>query len=210
VGARAGGPGGDRPPVRDGLREALPQLEELAAKEAPVEADLRTLRRSVPHGDVALARFFELATPTWFPLLRDAGYFTNPPGLEPDEEGRVAYVPWPPGAYLARLAANERYRAEVAELARALGRTDNPAAREAIVDIALAVPPEDGVVLAEQVTGFLTSPYQLRLPLGAGELAVHFAAGGHIAGAANDEAAIARAAVIDARLAVARDQEPDQ
>jgi hypothetical protein len=92
VGARAGRTGGDRRQFETVYGEALPQLEELAAKEAPVEADLRTLRHSVPHGDVALARFFELATQTWFPLLRDAGYFTNPPGLEPDEEGRVAYV----------------------------------------------------------------------------------------------------------------------
>jgi hypothetical protein len=161
--------------------EALPQLEELAAKDVPVAADLRTLRRSVPHGDVALARFFELATPAWFPLLREAGYFRTPPPLEPDEEGRIAYVPWPPGTYLVRLAADEQYRAEVVELARALGATDNPAAGEAIVEIALAVPVEDGVVLAEQVSGFLASPFQWRLPFKARDLVVHFAAGGQIA-----------------------------
>lgn len=66
--------------------EALPRLEELAANEAPARRDIRELRWRVPHGDVAQARFFEIATPAWFPLLRRAGYFTNPPTLQPDEE----------------------------------------------------------------------------------------------------------------------------
>lgn len=162
--------------------EALPRVERLAAKEAPVEDDLSELRERVPHGDVAMEQFFAAATPGWFPLLRHADYFTNPPPLQPDEEGRVAYVPWPPGTYLVRLAGDQR-RAEVIELARALDGTDNPAAREAIVEIALAVPAEAGAVLAEQVAAFLRMPYQWRLPFKARDLVVHFAAGGQTAAA---------------------------
>jgi hypothetical protein len=163
--------------------EALPRIEDLAANDAPRRRDLRDLRWRVPHGDVAQARFFEIATPAWFPLLRRADYFARPPALQPDEEGRVAYVPWPPGAYLVRLAAIERHRAEVIELARALYGTDNPAAHEAIVEIALAVPAELAAPLAEQVAGFLTTPFQWRLPFKARELVAHFANGGQIAAA---------------------------
>jgi hypothetical protein len=163
--------------------EALPRLEQLATNEVPGQDDLSELRERVPHGDVALGRFFELATPAWFALLREGGYFNSPPPIQPDEEGRVAYVPWPPGDYLARLARDEPLRAEVLELARALGGTENPAAQEAIVDVALAIAADDSVVLVEQIAGFLSSPYQWRLPFKARQLIAHLVDGGEIAGA---------------------------
>jgi hypothetical protein len=100
--------------------EALPRVEELAAIPEPKRADLSELREQVPHGDVALDRFFATATPGWFQLLRGAGYFADPAPLQPDDEGRVAYVPWPPGQYLVRLVAEDEYRTEVVAIARAL------------------------------------------------------------------------------------------
>jgi hypothetical protein len=159
--------------------EALPRVEALAARAAPSQGDLRELREQVPHGAVALDRFFAAATPGWFPLLREAGYFGNPPPLQPDQEGMVAYVPWAPGQYLVRLVAAGMDRAGVVALVKDL-RTDNPAAHEAVVDIALACPPDLAADLAATVAEFLKSPFQWRLPFKARDLVVHFAHGGQV------------------------------
>jgi hypothetical protein len=159
---------------------ALPRVVELAAKNAPTEADLSELRENVPHSDVAFDRFFAEATLAWFPLLREGGYLGDPPRLEPDEEGRVAYVPWPAGAYLTSVAAADDRREEVVELALRLDGTDNPAAQEAVVDIGVAVPAGLAAQLAEEVAGFLGAQFQWRLPLRAKELVVHYAVGGEI------------------------------
>lgn len=163
--------------------EALPRIELLAEKEDPNDDDLAELRAGIPHGDVALDRFFARATRGWFSLLRNAHYFDDPAPLQPDEEGRVAYIPWPPATYLVRLAGEEALRDQVIELALALRGTDNPAAREAVVEIALQVPASQATVLTESVVGFLTTPFQWRLPFRARDLVVHFASSGEIAAA---------------------------
>lgn len=158
--------------------EALPRVAELAERETPTANNLTELREQIPHGDVALDRFFTLATPGWFDLLRDGDYFSGPPALEPDEEGRVGYVPWPPGAYLVRLAAGDHHRREIVALGAELRDTNNPAAHEAVVEIALAVRAEDSASLAETVVALLDKPFQWRLPFRAQELVVHYASAG--------------------------------
>ena len=162
--------------------EAMPRIDALAAKAAPVAADLTELRERVPHSAVALDRFFTAATPGWFRLLRDAGYFADPPSLQPDEEGRVAFVPWPPGGYLARLAGDDGLRPEVVALALAL-ETDNPDAHQAVVDIALASPADVAAELAAKVAEFLATPFQWRLPFKTRDLIVHLIGGGQVAAA---------------------------
>lgn len=154
--------------------EALPRVDELARKEDPTGDDLSALRNQIPHGVVALDRFFAEATPAWFPLLRDAGYFHNPPSLQPDDDGQIAYVPWPPGQYLVRLAQAGSNQSEIIEITSALD-TDNPAAQEAVVDIALAVSADTAVVLVERIVAYLVTPYQWRLPFKAKDLIVKLA-----------------------------------
>lgn len=160
--------------------EALPRVVALAVNAAPVADDLTELRGRIPHGEVALGQFFAEATPGWFPLLRQGGYFDDPTSLRPDEEGRVAYVPWPAGDYLVRAAADAGRQDEVVELALAVAGTDNPAAHEAVTDIGLAVPVGLAARLADEVAGFLALPFQWRLPLRAPDLIARFADGGEI------------------------------
>ena len=118
---------------------SLPLIDELAGKERPDRADLRRLRGSMPHSVVALERFFERAGPGWFPLLRSKGYLRDPPPLEVAADETIAYVRWPAGRYLVRMATEPRVQRQVIEVALAL-ETDNPQAHECVAEAALALP----------------------------------------------------------------------
>src|SRR5438874_2618312 len=82
------------------------------------------LHDKVPHSTVMLGEFFSAARVEWFPLLREEGYFDNPPPLEIDEEGRVAYAEWPAARFLVRAAAVEELQDDVVEILSTLD-TDN-------------------------------------------------------------------------------------
>jgi hypothetical protein len=155
---------------------ALPLIVELAGKEQPTRSDTTRLQ-SVPHSVVALDAFFERAGPGWFPLLRRRGYLHDPPPLEVGDDDTVAYVRWPAGRYLARMAAEPRMRRDVVEVALAL-ETDNPQAHECVAEAALALPAAEGARLAPKVAGFLASPYQWALPPKARDLAARLAQAG--------------------------------
>jgi hypothetical protein len=142
---------------------SLPLIDELAGKERPDGADLRRLRGSMPQSVVALDRFFERAGPGWFALLRSKGYLRDPPPLEVAADETIAYVRWPAGRYLVRMAAEPRVQRQVIEVALAL-ETDNPQAHECVAEAALALPAADGARLAPKIAGFLASPYQWALP----------------------------------------------
>ncbi len=142
---------------------SLPLIDELAGKERPDGGDLKWLRGSMPHSVVALDRFFERAGPGWFPLLRSKGYLLDPPPLEVAADETIAYVRWPAGRYLVRMAAEPRVQRQVLEVALALD-TDNPQAHECVAEAALALPAADGARLAPKIASFLASPYQWALP----------------------------------------------
>jgi hypothetical protein len=141
---------------------SLPLIDELAGKETPDGGDVKKLR-GVPHSVVALERFFTRAGPGWFPLLRKKGYLSDPPPLEMADDDTIAYVRWPAGRYLARMAAEPSVQCGVIEVAFAL-ETDNPQAHEYVAEAALALPAADGARLAPKIASFLTSPYQWALP----------------------------------------------
>jgi hypothetical protein len=136
---------------------ALPLIHQLAGKEQPTHSDATRLQ-SVPHSVVALDPFFQQAGPGWFPLLRRKGYLRDPPPLEVADDDTIAYVRWPAGRYLARMAAEPSIRRDVVEVALAL-ETDNPQAHEGVAEAALALPAGDAARLAPKVAGFLASPY---------------------------------------------------
>ncbi len=162
--------------------EAVPQIRALAALESPTVTD-RARLANVPHGSVAMKVFFENATPGWIELLSASGYFRSPPAPEPDEEGFVTYVPWPPAAYLLRLVAEEPCHERLIEIAAELAESDNPAVQEAVIDIALALPAEVSAVLADQIAGYLSSPYQWQLPPKARDLVIYLANAEQVDGA---------------------------
>jgi hypothetical protein len=147
---------------------SLPLIDALAGKEKPDGGDMKKLR-GVPHSVVALERFFERAGPGWFALLRDKGYFNDPPPLEIGDDETVAYARWPAGRYLARMAAEPTAQSDVMEVALAL-ETDNPQAHESVVEVALALPVAEAARVAPKIASFLASRYQWALPLKTREL----------------------------------------
>jgi hypothetical protein len=141
---------------------SLPLIDELAGKDQPTRSDATKLQ-SVPHSVVALDVFFERAGPGWFPLLRRKGYLRDPPPLEVADNDTIAYIRWPAGRYLARMATEPSVQHDVIEVALAL-ETDNPQAHESVTEAALALPAADGARLAPKIASFLASPYQWALP----------------------------------------------
>lgn len=81
-----------------------------------------------------------------------------------------------------RLAADDERRPDVVALALALD-TDNPEAQQAVVDLALACPPQLAAELSAKVSEFLRTPFQWRLPFKARDLVVHLMLGGQSAAA---------------------------
>jgi hypothetical protein len=156
---------------------ALPLIEALAAVAVPTKVDLARLRNQVPQSLVAMDRFYASAGPGWFPFLRRAGFFRNPPGLRPDDDGMVAYVPWPAGQYLVRLAAEPRYAADVVAVFEGLD-TDNPRVGESAAEVALVVAPALAARLAPKLAAFLAPIAQWALPSKASEVVVRLAAEG--------------------------------
>lgn len=162
--------------------EARPVLLQLAATRNPTDGHLRRLRRRVPHSTVALGEFFQIADTTWFELLRADGYFDHPPPLVADEEGRVAYVEWPAARFLVRAAAVEELQERVAEIFAGLD-TNNPEAREATVQAAIAMPAELATTLIDRIAVYIRDADFWWVPRHDDELIDHLLAGGEVAAA---------------------------
>lgn len=154
---------------------AVPMIDALAAIETPTKQDLERLRNKIPQSRVALERFFAAAGQGWFYQLRRARYFETAEPLRPDHDGLVAYVPWPPGPYLVRVAAEPTHAADVVAIFEAL-QTDNPQASESAADVALVVPAALAARLTPKLAQFLQSFAQWALPSKATEVAVRLAA----------------------------------
>jgi hypothetical protein len=155
---------------------SLSVIDELASRENPGGSDVKTLR-GMPHNVVALERFFTQAGPGWFPLLHRKGYLHNPPPLEVPDDGTIAYVRWPAGRYLARMAAEPAVQRDVVQIALAL-ETDNPQAHECVAEAALALPIAAAARLAPKIASFLASPYHWALPPKARDLIARLAQAG--------------------------------
>jgi hypothetical protein len=154
---------------------ATPLIDELAAIEQPTKDDCKRLRNQIPQSTAALERFFAAAGSGWFVQLRRARYFDAAERLSADSDGMVSYVPWPPGPYLARIAAEPAYAADVVSVFKALA-TDNPQAGESAADVALLVRPDLAAQLAPKLAQFLESFAQWSLPSKASKVAVRLAA----------------------------------
>lgn len=161
---------------------ARPMLAELAGVRSPTAANLTTLRTQIPHSTVALGEFFSLAGLGWFPLLREAAYFENPPPLQTDEEGRVAYVEWPAARFLVRAAGVEELQEQVVEILNVLD-TDNPEARDATVEAALAMPAPRAAQLAAKIASYISDSETWWMPRHTEELITYLVDGGDIAAA---------------------------
>ena len=162
--------------------EARPLVHELAAVRGPTNGDLKRLRNRVPHSTVILGEFFSIAQLDWFPLLRKEGYFDNPPPLEVDQEGRVAFAEWPPTRFLIRAAAVDELQDDVVEILNALD-TDNPEARDASVEAALALRPARAARLAPRIAAYVGGSEIWWTPRHSEELVTHLIDGREVAAA---------------------------
>jgi hypothetical protein len=151
--------------------ENLPRIEQLATG----PPDIRAYRDTMLHSTVALDRFYALAGVEWLGPLRDDGAFDNPPPLVANEEGMYVYPRWPPGRFLARVAADAPR--EVIEIGRGL-ETNNPEAQESLAEAALNMELSDAGALVGQIGQWLESPVHWRLPFKARDLIVRFVDGG--------------------------------
>jgi Ribbon-helix-helix protein, copG family len=162
--------------------DARPLVQELAGVRGPTKGHMKRLRNRVPHSTVILGEFFSTARLDWFPLLREEGYFENPPPLEVDEEGRVAFAEWPAARFLTRAAAVEELQDDVVEILNALD-TDNPEARDATVEAALAMTPARAARLATKIADYLGGSDTWWTPRHSEELVTHLVEGGEVAAA---------------------------
>jgi hypothetical protein len=153
--------------------ENLPRIERLA-KGPP---DIGAYGDTMLHSTVALDRFYALAGVEWLGPLRDDGAFGHPPPLVANEEGMYAYPRWPPGRFLARVAADASR--EVIEIGRGL-ETNNPEAQESLTEAALQMEVSDAVALVKQIVQWLENPVHWRLPSKARDLLVRFVAAGAV------------------------------
>lgn len=147
--------------------ENLPRIEQLA-KGPP---DIGSYRDTMLHSTVALDRFYALAGVEWLGPLRDDGAFSHPPPLVANEEGMYVYPRWPPGRFLARVAA-EAPR-DIIEIGRGL-ETSNPEAQESMAEAALHMEVSDAVALVGQIGQWLENPVHWRLPFKVRDLIVRF------------------------------------
>ncbi|MEU4239674.1 hypothetical protein [Actinoplanes sp. NPDC026619] len=171
---------------------ALPMIDELAAADPVTKPDVSRLLSQVPNSAPALNRFFEQATPAWFPQLLKKGYFQSPAPLRPNEDGLLTYGHWPPGRYLVRMMEVPDLVRDVIDVVSQL-ETDNPQATETIADVALAAPIALVRPLARKIAQLLQSPAQWALPSKATELLPKLAADGQL-----DEAAAILAEMLPA------------
>ena len=162
--------------------EARPIVQELAAVRSPTKEHMKRLRNRVPHSTVMLGEFFSTARLAWFPLLREEGYFENPPPLEVDEEGRVAFAEWSAARFLVRAAAADEVQDDVVEILSAID-TDNPDARDKTVEAALAMTPARAARLAARIAAYIAGSDTWWTPRHSEELVTHLIGGGEVAAA---------------------------
>ena len=85
----------------------------------------------------------------WIPILRQKGYFAEPPNIEPAGDGQFNYRHWWPLDYLARVATHAPE--EVVEVILQLPKCDNPMVQARILDIAQELPGVNSAKLKPKV-----------------------------------------------------------
>jgi hypothetical protein len=139
--------------------DLLPQLDDLAALEAPSHDDVSALRSRFPQNPVTLQYLFErISSPAWLEPLADAGYFREPPEPEVDEDGRIGFIAWPASRLLVRLV--EAAPDLVAGIAAAVPATENFRVYDDLCEIAAKLDAALALTLVPQVLAGLRLRYR--------------------------------------------------
>ena len=148
-------------------------LDVLKAQREPQADVVDILARSL--SDTSLTDYFfrDLDVVEWFRPLDERRLFASPPGLRL-VEGGYQLVPWPQGAYLARIAP--KLPKEVARTAESL-ESDNPAVYRDLIQAALAMRDAQAAKLVPAIIKWLDLEVEWLLPHDALELGKRLAAG---------------------------------
>ena len=156
-------------------------LDELLTKSKPTGEDVGRLKNHVPNNLRTLSYFFEkVDRDAWLNLLKDAGFFKEPPEPVRDEEDRtVAFPPWPESRYLARMAElkSENVQQTVRDIALQVPDTQNTRVHEDLADVALALPPSHAADFVPKAKAWLECETLLLLPAKLAELVSHLVEG---------------------------------
>lgn len=127
------------------------RLDRLLALENPTRDELRMLRTGVPNTPRTLGYFFQrLQHPGWLDPLAAAGFFRAPPPPDVDPvRNTIGFPHWMAADYLGRMASVRPAR--VAEIVVALPDTENMRVRAQLIDVLLALRPEDRAAMAPRV-----------------------------------------------------------
>ena len=124
--------------------------------------------------------FVHASDPSWIAILRERGYFANPPNVAVSEDGQVSTPPWWPMRFLSRAATLAPD--EVLAIVKELPESDNPQIHEGILDIALQLPGEQSALLLPEVLRYARHSGQ-HLPHRFPDLLVHLTNEGQVAAA---------------------------
>lgn len=135
-------------------------LDDLIKIESPARKDAEQLRLHIPNNFISYNYFFEKISPQWLEVLKDEGFFKNPP--EPDyndERGTIGFPVWPESRCLVRMA---KISPEVVlNIVTQIPDTDNVRVREDLINIACALPPELAKQIAEKESTWINSQRHL-------------------------------------------------
>ena len=147
----------------------IAMLNQLAVKARPTKRDVMLLLTVFSQHFIVHRQFFEqIADPLWLPLLRDNGFFVEPPEPELHDDNSIGFQPWPQLRYLVRMATV--LPDEVVEIARTIPTTDNAAVNSDIIDIAHALPVANAAQLVPRLAETLEARYRIGFPMRLAEL----------------------------------------
>lgn len=154
--------------LRGPFYEVHPELDKLLVIDVPrgehVQKLLALLARP---GPARRAYFFDsLEKPGWLGLLREAGFFSNPPEpVQNKEEGTNDFRPWPESRYLARMAEHEPQMVHdiILEILSKRSDIENTPVVADFVGAAMIMPADQAVDIAKRARKW-TKKYDFVLP----------------------------------------------
>ena len=140
------------------------EIQSILKRSDRSESDVERMLSLIERRGANFVFFFSHATDAaWIPVLKEKGYFAQPPNVEPVDDDRMNFPFWGPLLYLARCSAIDPCL--VVDTILNFQDTDNPRILRDVSEIALKVEPiEQSLRLKGWVQKYLQSPYSSAWP----------------------------------------------